>query len=193
MKHHKFSQQRESAEADKSLQKFEDKYAKIVAYLDIASEERYFVSIYEGRKTKRSSYRLFSSLNESSDFIEEEFGYAKEVQKRKDLVKQEKKLRLEETKKAIKVGALIHTSFSYTMTFNDFYKVISVKSNKVRLVQIGKDWVSGDIGYTGEVSPATNIIGDEFEASFTVNGLKIKDRYGYPCQLGDTFYENHMD
>ncbi|MBO7527303.1 MAG: hypothetical protein J6T74_05320, partial [Clostridia bacterium] len=53
----------------------------------------------------------------------------------------------------VKVGDIFSFSFGYDMTINQYYKVLSTKGKKAQVVEIGKKWVSGDPGYTGEVVP----------------------------------------
>jgi hypothetical protein len=85
------------------------------------------------------------------------------------------------------------TVFGYSMTLNQFYKVIAKKGNKATIQQVQKVWTDGDIGYTGEVACTDELVGEEFTVNFSVNGLRIEDQTASICTLNDSFYQNHMD
>lgn len=98
----------------------------------------------------------------------------------------------------VKVGDIFSFSFGYDMTINQYYKVLSTKGKKAQVVEIGKKWVSGDPGYTGEVVPVPDREIDEpFTALIKDDGnirVKMYGRYhtAYP-DSGKPSYENHMD
>jgi hypothetical protein len=98
----------------------------------------------------------------------------------------------------VKVGDIFSFSFGYDMTINQYYKVLSTKGKKAQVVEIGKKWVSGDPGYTGEVVPVPEREIDEpITALIKDDGnirIKMYGRYhtAYP-DSGKPSYENHMD
>lgn len=98
----------------------------------------------------------------------------------------------------VKVGDIFSFSFGYDMTINQYYKVLSTKGKKAQVVEIGKKWVSGDHGYTGEVVPVPEKEIDEpITALIKDDGnirVKMFGRYhtAYP-DSGKPSYENHMD
>lgn len=98
----------------------------------------------------------------------------------------------------VKVGDIFSFSFGYDMTINQYYKVLSTKGKKAQVVEIGKKWVSGDPGYTGEVVPVPEREIDEpITALIKDDGnirVKMYGRYytAYP-DSGKPSYENHMD
>ena len=98
----------------------------------------------------------------------------------------------------VKVGDIFSFSFGYDMTINQYYKVLSTKGKKAQVVEIGKKWVSGDPGYTGEVVPVPDKEIDEpITALIKDDGnirVKMYGKYhtAYP-DSGKPSYENHMD
>ena len=98
----------------------------------------------------------------------------------------------------VKVGDIFSFSFGYDMTINKYYKVLSTKGKKAQVVEIGKKWVSGDPGYTGEViSDPDNEVDEPITALIKDDGnirVKMYGRYhtAYP-DSGKPSYENHMD
>lgn len=98
----------------------------------------------------------------------------------------------------VKVGDIFSFSFGYDMTINQYYKVLSTKGKKAQVVEIGKKWVKGDPGYTGEVIPdPDNEVDEPTTALIKDDGnirVKMFGRYhtAYPDN-GSPSYENHMD
>ena len=84
------------------------------------------------------------------------------------------------------------------MTINQYYKVLSTKGKRAQVVEIGKKWVSGDPGFTGEVVPnPDNEVDEPTTALIKDDGnirVKMFGRYhtAYP-DSGKPSYENHMD
>ena len=98
----------------------------------------------------------------------------------------------------VKVGDIFSFSFGYDMTINKYYKVLSTKGKKAQVVEIGKKWVSGDPGYTGEVIPdPDNEVDEPITALIKDDGnirVKMYGRYhtAYP-DSGKPSYENNKD
>ena len=98
----------------------------------------------------------------------------------------------------VHVGDIFSFSFGYDMTINQYYKVLSTKGKKAQVVEIGKKWVKGDPGYTGEVIPdPDNEVDEPTTALIKDDGnirVKMFGRYhtAYP-DSGKPSYENHMD
>ena len=84
------------------------------------------------------------------------------------------------------------------MTINQYYKVLSTKGKRAQVVEIGKKWVKGSPGYTGEVIPdPDNEVDEPTTALIKDDGnirVKMYGRYhtAYPDN-GSPSYENHMD
>jgi len=107
----------------------------------------------------------------------------------------------------LEVGDVLNDHFSYTMTFNTFYQVVEVKGKRVTVREIEKEWISGNIGWNGQVTP----IKDKFVTSDIILNMRgnfakksdvsIKSKRGgrvyyiEPKSDGTypSFYENHLD
>jgi len=109
-------------------------------------------------------------------------------------------------KKAIehnyKAGDIFRRTFGYSMTINDFYQVIETTPKTITLHRIGKKWVGGEVGFTGNVSPIKNDF--QPDTNFPPAILKRKPvrqggyvvaggDYLYPTTEGSEHYENHLD
>jgi hypothetical protein len=98
----------------------------------------------------------------------------------------------------VHVGDIFSFSFGYDMTINQYYKVLSTKGKRAQVVEIGKKWVKGSPGYTGEVIPdPDNEVDEPITALIKDDGnirVKMYGRYhtAYP-DSGKPSYENHMD
>lgn len=98
----------------------------------------------------------------------------------------------------VKVGDIFSFSFGYDMTINQYYKVLSTKGKRAQVVEIGKKWVKGGPGFTGEVIPdPDNEVDEPTTALIKDDGnirVKMFGRYhtAYP-DSGKPSYENHMD
>jgi len=170
-----------------------DDKCNAVCYLTIYDTGRYSVVGYSGRRTKRDFAYGYKTLNGAEAKIEEHFANIQAHIDRKNEYKEQKKIKLKELKASINAGDYLRTSFSYNMSFNYFYKVLEKKGNKVTVQKLESRWVSGDIGYTGEVSATDDTIGEPFTVNFSANGLKIDNHLASVCSLNDHFYQNHLD
>ena len=113
--------------------------------------------------------------------------------------KEELKKRRQEYVNPYKPGDIFRTSFGYDMTINRFYQVISVNKKTLKFKDINKEWVSGDIGYTGDVKPIKDdFVSDELK-SVTIRiqewgeSIKIDGDYATKIDENQSFYENYMD
>ena len=100
----------------------------------------------------------------------------------------------------LNVGDVVHCSWGYSMTLNDFYIVVGrVGKASVKLEKIGSKWVEGSDGFTGKVVADETVRTGEFltkRVKTSWNGdarIKISDcQYAYSYD-GRAVYENHMD
>jgi len=106
------------------------------------------------------------------------------------------------------VGKMLHTSWGYDMTINEFCKIIEVsatgKTAKCRM--LGK---KGFNGFSGSVRAGKTVFGPEFRVKINPNGEYFNGSYPYICNEtkeessfkmgywglynGGDVYENHMD
>ena len=172
----------------------EDKETKVEVYIKLL-DNKYICKCYIGRRTKPQ----FSVYVEEDQFqiLETKVnGIINNIRKRQEEKRkynEERKQKRDELKKQLKVGTFLRTTFGYSMTLNQFYKVIEVKGNKVKVERLEEKWVSGHPGYTGEVTFEDIGTGEVIDCKITITGLKIKGLNAYIINEGDTFYQNHMD
>lgn len=171
--------------------KIENKELKVTAY--IKEQDNFFIlQLFRGNKVNPNIYRRYKSLKA----VDKEIKYQMDMeQKNFDYKENLKKRRAEEKKiliKALTPGTIVRTSFSYNMTFNYFYKLISKDKSTYTFEILGKAWVDGDIGWTGNVKAGQGT-GKTIEGKLTARGLKIKDDIANIINPEDTFYENHLD
>jgi len=152
----------------------------------------FFLQIFSGRSTTPLVYTKYKYFKRMEDNILRYVNSNLESIAQKKYQKEKRKKTIQKLKENLQPGTLVRTSFSYNMTFNDFYKVISKKGNTYKLEILSKEWVSGNIGYTGRVK-AGNPTGDYIEGKITATGFKIDDRYASIINPNESFYENRMD
>ena len=150
------------------------------------------LQIFSGKTKKPDVYQYFKAMEDVERKILERKGILERRLEDKEQRKIQKREQTKQLKLSLKPGTLVNARFSYNMTFNKFYKVISNKNNTYKLEVLGTDWVDGDIGYTGTVKAGQGT-GEFVEGKLTSNGLKVKNLYASICSAEDTFYENHMD
>ncbi len=166
---------------------------KVVIYIGENLRGEPTAVAYSGRRGNPDFNYYFKTIEAMEARIEAYVNGLKEDKRKTEEYKLEKKAKNKEFKALIKVGVQLRTTFSYNMTFNDFYEVLEVKGNKVQLAELQSEWVSGDAGWTGEVACTTIRTGKVLEGKFTPNGLKINGRFASIVEEGATYYENHMD
>jgi hypothetical protein len=127
-----------------------------------------------------------------------------------------------EKKKHPLVGKILHTSWGYDMTMNDFCKILEVsptgKTVKCRMLTTRTNGLEHAIGGSGKASAGDNLVGPifrlkvkEYNDFTSFNGCypfcgaeniplnakksEYSNRMGYfsVCKETDTFYENHVD
>lgn len=159
----------------------------------IKEEKPFFIAqIFEGRKTKPSVYSRFTTFEKMEKSIAQYVEKSEAVIQEKEDRKISNRVALKKNKETIVKGVTLRTSFSYNMTFNKFYRVVSVKGCTAKLEILSTEWVDGDIGWTGNVK-AGNETGEFIEGKICVRGIKVDNLYGGIVSTSATFYENHMD
>jgi hypothetical protein len=148
--------------------------------------------IFTGRKIKPTIFRRYTTIRAVEAEILEQINLdIANTEYQKSL----KKLRRENTEKlkaSLVPDATVRTGFTYNMTFNKFYKVVSNKGNTYKFEILETEWVDGNKGWTGNVR-AGAATGMFIEGKITTSGLKIDGLSGYVISPSDTFYENHLD
>jgi len=164
----------------------------IDAYYRVTEDEKVIAKIFVGNTAKPHTYSRFSSLARFEKRLQEIIDIKQSRLDYKEKNKLAKKERQDALKKALVPGATVRTSFSYNMTFNHFYRVVSSKRTIYTLEVLSSTWVDGDAGYTGSVK-AGEETGKFVEGKLTASGLKIDNLYGDVINPDKSFYENHMD
>lgn len=112
-------------------------------------------------------------------------------------------VRKAETKLAaesIKVGDIFRHTSGYSMTFNDFYQVVSISGKRVKVVEIGSEITSGDAGYSGNERPlkmtdTSNLTESDLKIGTVVgmNVISVNGDYASLVEEGRSYYFNRMD
>jgi hypothetical protein len=126
---------------------------------------------------KPYSHLYFKNTDQRNRWIQEQQILIERNLQNKSEWKDKKNQRLIEFKAQIQPGKIVYTSWGYSMTFVDFYRVLSVKGNSVQLIKLESVVSSGNAGYSGTVIPGLRTVGEPFIARFTSNGLKLNDDY----------------
>lgn len=93
------------------------------------------------------------------------------------------------------VGAILHASGGYNMTFNHYWQVVKVKGQTVVLRPIASEVVKGDAGYSGYEQPIRDAFVGEEELTrrVTANGVKTDGYKHAHVWSGSPNYFNRMD
>lgn len=166
---------------------------KVVIYFGTNASGKPSAIAYSGRRSKADWYNYFGSTELMENKIATYVKGLEDAKTQKEEWQAEKKATVKKFKESITVGTQLRTTFSYNMTFNDFYEVLEIKGAKVKLAELQSEWVSGDAGYTGQVACTSTRTGKLLEARFSTGGLKIDGRSATLVEEGKTYYENHLD
>ena len=159
---------------------------------ELVKNYKYTLQIFVGKTAKPMVFNRYVSEERRDAAIEERISVLRSRLEQKELSKLRKKERNAELKKSLVPGSTVRTSFSYNMTFNHFYKIISSNRSIYKLEVLGTEWVDGDRGWTGNVKAGSGT-GNIVQGKLTASGLKIDNLYGNVINPSNTFYENHMD
>lgn len=152
----------------------------------------FYLQIFEGRKLRPSMYAKFNSFSGMEKQIKRFVDKDLKNKAYKEEIKKKRKEAISNLKHELQKGVTVRSSFSYDMTFNYFFRVVSNKGNTYKFEILNKEWVDGDAGYTGSVK-AGSPTGKFIEGKITSSGLKIDDNYARVINPLESFYENHCD
>lgn len=104
------------------------------------------------------------------------------------------------TNELVNIGDILHSSWGYSMTLNNFYRVTKrIGKTTIEMEEIPSKWVEGD-GFTGKVVPdleakSIRVIRKRVkESSFKGFSVKVTEsQYIFGKWNGNPIYENHMD
>lgn len=142
-------------------------------------------------KTQKPTYRFrFRSEDERANRENLTIQYAK---KRIENAKARRAERAE-FKHTLQVGDVMHASWGWEQTNNDFYQVIAVKNKSVVVRQIAKHYEATHWAQ-GNVTPLPNMFlsnAEPITRKVTMcNGINIdKCRWARKCEMGRSFHES---
>ena len=173
---------------DHPVAKFNFPDIKVVAYAFELNNGRIECEIFKGTRVYPMRCATMAGFEKLLMTVVKDETEKKEYKQRQKDIKAKN---VETLRKNISVGTFLRTVFSYNMTFNKFYRVISIDKNNYQLEVYNNKWVSGG-GFTGEVAVG-NPTGVFKTGKMTSNGLKIDNLYADITSKGASFYENHLD
>lgn len=161
------------------------------------------VAMFIGKALKPKYYYRFQNEMDAARFIKTRVEYElNNINDRIDRKAAERDLK-KNYKTSLKVGDIMHGSWGYDMTINEFYQVIEVKNKTITLCEIGMERKAAGYYYE-DVRPEANcFIGEPIKRILQVRFYDGKP-YEYiklneVCNLTkceDTnryYYENHND
>ena len=190
---------------DKNNKRSYDKDGKLAVnvYSELSANGKPIVAMFIGKALKPKYYYRFQNEIEAARFVRTRTEYElKNINDRIDRKAAEKELK-KNYKTSLKPGDIMHGSWGYDMTINEFYQVIEVKNKTITLREIGMERKAAGYYYE-DVRPSANcFIGEPIKRILQVSFYDGKP-YEYiklneVCNLTlceDTnkyWYENHND
>lgn len=189
---------------DKNNKHYEDKNGNLAVnvYRETIGQKP-IVAMFIGKALKPKYYYSFKNEMDAARFIKTRVEYElNNINDRIDRKAAEKDLK-KNYKTSLKVGDIMHGSWGYDMTFNEFYQITEIKNRTVILREIGMERKASGYYYE-DVRPEPNcFIGEPIKRILQVRFYDGKP-YEYiklsdVCNLTlceDTnryYYENHND
>lgn len=182
-----------------------DKNGKLAVnvYRETSPNGKPIVAMFIGKALKPKYYYSFSNEMEAARFIKNHSEY--EIKNKNDRIeRREKEKELKKNfKTSLKVGDIMHGSWGYDMTINEFYQITEIRNRTVILREIGVERKAAGYYYE-DVRPCQNcFIGEPIKRIlqvYIINGkaheyIKLSSVCNlYLCE--DTnryYYENHND
>lgn len=167
------------------------------------SKQKPIVMIFVGKAQKPKYYYSFKNEFDAARFIKNHVEYElNNINERIDRKAAEKELK-KNYKTSLKVGDIMHGSWGYDMTINEFYQITEIKNKTVILREIGVERKASGYYYE-DVRPEANcFIGEPIKRILQVRFYDDKP-YEYiklseVCNLTKCentnryYYENHWD
>ena len=189
---------------DKNNKHYEDKNGKLAVniYRETIGQKP-IVAMFIGKALRPKYYYRFNNEMDAARFIKTRVEYElNNINDRIDRKAAEKDLK-KNYKTSLKVGDIMHGSWGYDMTINEFYQITEIKNRTVILREIGMERKASGYYYE-DVRPEPNcFIGEPIKRILQVRFYDGKP-YEYiklsdVCNLTlceDTnryYYENHND
>jgi hypothetical protein len=161
------------------------------------------VAMFIGKAKNPKYYYSFRCELDAARFVKNYTeSELKSINDKIDRKAEEKELK-KNYKTSLKVGDIMHGSFGYDMTINEFYQIVEIKNRTVILRELGMERKAANYGYE-DVKPALNcFVGEPIKRILQVNFYNGKAheyiKLNQVCNLykcEDTnkyYYENHND
>ena len=128
---------------------------------------------FRGKKAKPDFYYEFKTPERMAQYIEGYIEGYKEAQEYKAQKKAKKKEAIASSAKAIAPGDIFYTSWGYDQTNVEFYKVLSIKGQKVTLVEVAQKVAEAEMTYENVLPVADAEISKPFTRMVGEYGFKI--------------------
>ena len=168
---------------NKNNKHYEDKNGKLAinVYTDFSGAKP-IVAMFIGKALKPRYYYSFKCETDAARFIKNNVEYhLKNINDRIESKEAEKELK-KNYKTSLKVGDIMHGSWGYDMTINEFYQITEIKNKTVTLREIGMQRKASGYYYE-DVKPNPNCF----------VGEPIKRILQISFYNGRYYYENHND
>lgn len=188
---------------DENNKRYYDKNGKLAVNVYREGSDKSIVAMFIGKALKPKYYYAFKSELEAVRFIKNRVEYElKNINDRIERKETEKELK-KNYKTSLKVGDIMHGSWGYDMTINEFYQITEIRNRTVILREVGMERKAAGYYYE-DVRPCTNcFVGEPIKRILQVQFYNGKP-YEYiklseVCNLTkceDTnryYYENHND
>lgn len=184
--------------------KFYDKNGKLAVnvYSELSPNGKPIVAMFVGKALKPKYYYSYQNEMDAARSIKSYVEYElKNINDRIERREAEKELK-KNYKTSLKVGDIMHGSWGYDMTINEFYQITEIKNKTITLREVGRQRKAA--GMYEDVRPKANcFIGEPIKRILQVRFYDGKP-YEYiklsevcdltKCEDTDRYYcENHWD
>lgn len=188
---------------DKNNKHYQDKKGNLAVnvYCDYSGQKP-IVAMFIGKAKKPRYYYSFKCELDAARFIkkqtEEELKY---INARIDEKEEEKELK-KNYKTSLKVGDVLHGSWGYDMTINEFYQITEIRNRTVILREIGMERKASGYYYEDVKPSVGSFIGEPIKRILQVNFyngqaheyIKLNEVCNLTlCDTDRYYYENHND
>lgn len=190
---------------NESNKHYEDKTGKLAVnvYKENLQNGKVIIAMFVGKALKPKYYYSFKNEMDAARFLKIHVEYElNNINDRIDRKAKEKELK-KNYKTSLKVGDIMHGSWGYDMTINEFYQIVEIKNRTVILREIGMERKAAGYDYEDVRPSANSFIGEPIKRILQVyfyndkpnEYIKLNDVCNlYLCE--DTnryYYENHND
>lgn len=178
------------------LECIENKDANALVYVGTINGKP-FAYGFTGKSLKPKFRYAFRTEESRTDYINKWFDNLTANRKSQAEARAKASEEADEFAKQIKIGDIFHCGWGYSMTLNDFYKVVgkspSGKSIKVR--KLAKKHVESDGGWSGREVPIDDLFASDNITTHRVLDGHIKMSSYSWARLwdGESKYYNHLD